>query len=78
MLILGDMLELGSESIAEHKTIIDLLHQKQLTDYLLVGPIFKSLQQQQSFTTSKQAFEFLQVNSVKNKTILIEGSRGIA
>jgi UDP-N-acetylmuramoyl-tripeptide--D-alanyl-D-alanine ligase len=78
MLILGDMLELGSESIAEHKTIIDLLHQKQLTDYLLVGPIFKSLQQQQSFTTSKQAFEFLQVNSVKNKTILIKGSRGIA
>jgi UDP-N-acetylmuramoyl-tripeptide--D-alanyl-D-alanine ligase len=77
MLILGDMLELGAESVKEHKAIINLLHQKQLTDYLLVGPIFTSLQQQQSFTTSKKALEFLQVNPIKNKTILIKGSRGI-
>jgi len=78
MLILGDMLELGTESITEHKVIIDLLHQKKLIDYLLVGPIFSSLQQKQSFPASKQALEFLQANPVKNKTILIKGSRGIA
>jgi len=78
MLILGDMLELGSESMEEHKAIISLLHDKKLNDYLLVGPIFSSLQKEKSFVTSKQAHEFLQANSIKNKTILIKGSRGIA
>ncbi len=78
MLVLGDMLELGEESTSEHQAIINLLHEKKLDDYLLVGPIFSSLQKEKSFTTSKQAQEFLQANSVKNKTILIKGSRGIA
>ena len=78
MLVLGDMLELGTEAIAEHQTIIDLLNKKQLTDYLLVGPIFSSLQKEKSFITSKQAQAFLLTQPVKNKTILIKGSRGIA
>ncbi len=78
MLILGDMLELGAESMTEHQAIIALLNKKQLNDYLLVGPIFSSLQKEKSFATAKQAFEFLQANPVKNKTILIKGSRGIA
>lgn len=78
MLVLGDMLELGEESVIEHQAIINLLHEKKLNDYLLVGPIFSSLQKEKSFVTSKQAQEFLQANPTKNKTILIKGSRGIA
>jgi UDP-N-acetylmuramoyl-tripeptide--D-alanyl-D-alanine ligase len=78
MLVLGDMLELGEESVTEHQAIINLLHEKKLNDYLLVGPIFSSLQKEKSFVTSKQAGEFLQANPTKNKTILIKGSRGIA
>jgi UDP-N-acetylmuramoyl-tripeptide--D-alanyl-D-alanine ligase len=78
MLVLGDMLELGEESVTEHQAIINLLHEKKLNDYLLVGPIFSSLQKEKSFVTSKQAQEFLQANPTKNKTILIKGSRGIA
>ena len=78
MLVLGDMLELGEESINEHKAIITLLHDKKLDDYLLVGPIFSSLQKEKSFVTSKQAHDFLQLNPIKNKTILVKGSRGIA
>ena len=78
MLVLGDMLELGEESVAEHQSIIDLLKEKGLDDYLLVGPLFYSLQQEKSFVTSKQAEVFLQAHPVKNKTILIKGSRGIA
>ena len=78
MLILGDMLELGTESVAEHKAIIELLSTKQLNDYLLIGPLFSSLQKEKSFPSSKQAFEFLKAQPVKNKTILIKGSRGIA
>jgi len=49
-----------------------------LNNYLLVGPIFSSLQKEKSFTDSKQAQVFLQANPQKNKTILIKGSRGIA
>jgi len=78
MLVLGDMLELGEESIEEHKAIITLLNDKKLNDYLLVGPIFSSLQKEKSFVNSKQAHDFLQANPVKSKTILIKGSRGIA
>jgi len=78
MLVLGDMLELGEESVTEHQAIINLLHEKKLNNYLLVGPIFSSLQKEKSFVTSKQAGEFLQANPPKNKTILIKGSRGIA
>jgi UDP-N-acetylmuramoyl-tripeptide--D-alanyl-D-alanine ligase len=78
MMVLGDMLELGDESGKEHQAIIDLLHEKKLNDYLLVGPIFSSLQKENSFISSAQAREFLQIHPVKNKTILIKGSRGIA
>ncbi|MHB8261325.1 MAG: UDP-N-acetylmuramoyl-tripeptide--D-alanyl-D-alanine ligase [Bacteroidia bacterium] len=78
MLILGDMLELGKESIAEHRAIINLLHERQLNDYILVGAIFSSIQKEKSFTTAKQAQAFLQAHPMKNKTILIKGSRGIA
>jgi UDP-N-acetylmuramoyl-tripeptide--D-alanyl-D-alanine ligase len=78
MLVLGDMLELGEESITEHQSIIALLQEKELDDYLLVGPLFSSLQKEKSFVNSKQAEAFLLAHPVKNKTILIKGSRGIA
>ncbi|MGZ3861970.1 MAG: UDP-N-acetylmuramoyl-tripeptide--D-alanyl-D-alanine ligase [Bacteroidia bacterium] len=78
MLVLGDMLELGEESIEEHKALINRLKEKQLSDYILVGPVFCSLQKERSFPNSKLAFEFLKAENPKNKTILIKGSRGIA
>ncbi len=78
MLVLGDMLELGEESIAEHSAIINLLDEKKLDDYILVGPIFSSLQKEKTFLNSKQAHDFLNTQNIKNKTILIKGSRGIA
>ncbi|HWY37871.1 MAG TPA: cyanophycin synthetase, partial [Bacteroidia bacterium] len=85
MLVLGDMLELGEESVEEHIALLQLLKEKKLQDYILVGPVFSSLQKnaptggaERSFPDSRQALEFLQANAVKNKTILIKGSRGIA
>lgn len=77
MLVLGDMLELGEESLKEHKMIIDLLKEKNLDDYLLVGPIFNSIQYEKSFVDSDKALEFLQNHTTAQKTILIKGSRGI-
>ena len=78
MLVLGDMLELGQESVEEHKALLHLLQEKNLQDYILIGPIFSSLQKEKSFLTSAQAFDFLKTNRVKQKIILIKGSRGIA
>jgi len=77
MLILGDMLELGEESIQEHEAIIALLKEKNLIDHLLVGPIFHSIQKEKSFVDSDKAHEYLQSHPSKDKTILIKGSRGI-
>lgn len=78
MLVLGDMLELGDEAFKEHALILQMLREKKLEDYILVGPIFSALQKEKSFVSSKQALEFLEKNPAKQKTILIKGSRGIA
>ncbi len=78
MLVLGDMLELGGEAFKEHALILQLLREKKMEDYILVGPIFSALQKEKSFVSSEKALEYLQKNPAKQKTILIKGSRGIA
>lgn len=77
MLILGDMLELGEDSSKEHKQIVELLHEKKLDSYYLVGPIFCSVTDSKIFKNSEEAAGFLGKEQVKEKTILIKGSRGI-
>jgi len=76
-LILGDMLELGEDSVNEHKEIINLLQTKNLNDYYLVGPIFKGISIENSFSNSDEAKDYLQTIHLANKLILIKGSRGI-
>jgi len=76
-LILGDMLELGDESIQEHMAIVDLLKEKNLNDYSLVGPIFKGITSANSYLDSNEAKAHLNNLNLNGKTILIKGSRGI-
>ena len=76
-LILGDMLELGDESIQEHMAIVDLLKEKNLNDYSLIGPIFKSITSANSYLDSNEAKQHLNNLNLKGKIILIKGSRGI-
>lgn len=78
MLVLGDMLELGDEAFKEHALILQMLREKHLDDYVLVGPVFSTLQQDKSFANSKEAAEYFKKNPVRQKTVLIKGSRGIA
>ncbi len=77
MLILGDMLELGEDAKKEHQQIVELLHEKKLDHYFLVGPIFSSVTNDKTFKNSEDAALFLAGEKVKEKTILIKGSRGI-
>jgi UDP-N-acetylmuramoyl-tripeptide--D-alanyl-D-alanine ligase len=72
------MLELGDEAFKEHAIILELLREKQLDDYILVGPVFYALQKERSFPDSVSAAEYLKANVAQNKTILVKGSRGIA
>ena len=73
--ILGDMLELGEESIQEHIQIIKLTNELQL-DCLFVGEIFNSLNQN-GFKTRIELAENINSKNIYDKTILLKGSRGI-
>ncbi len=78
MLILGDMLELGESSEAEHNSIVLLLKELGFEKVILVGKIFHhSKHEFISFEKQEEVTEFLKNNSIKNQLILIKGSRGI-
>lgn len=78
MLILGDMLELGEQSIAEHQKIIDLLKENKLLNVILVGKDFGKTQN--SFICYDNVSDlknYLQKNPIRNRFMLIKGSHGI-
>ena len=74
--ILGDMLELGEESKAEHKKILAFCSDNNL-EFITVGPIFKCLNKE-GFNSIEDYLEFHSKNKLSEKTILLKGSRGIA
>ena len=77
--ILGDMKELGVESIKEHQAIIDQLNEYNLP-YILVGPEFNQLETTNSigsFIDTEELNKFLDEKPVTKKLILLKGSRGI-
>lgn len=80
MVILGDMLELGDDSSQEHDAIVNLLKEKNIVNVILVGPLFMEAGKRSkalTFLNSDEASAYLELNPVKNTTILIKGSRGI-
>lgn len=76
LLIIGDMLELGTESIEEHAKILQLIEALKL-DVLTVGPIFKSIHQT-GFDNTNILIDYLKTKKIQDKLILLKGSRGIA
>lgn len=80
MVILGDMLELGEESDAEHDAVVKLIEKKGIKNVVLVGPYFMKsakLIGAVSFANSDEALQYLLAHPVKDTTVLIKGSRGI-
>lgn len=81
MLILGDMLELGNESMAEHRGILDLIVKNGYQDIVLVGPVFKDVaaadKRFSTYSDVNEAGISIQKAALSGKTILIKGSRGI-
>jgi len=80
MVILGDMLELGSESANEHKIITEFLDKLGITEVCLIGPVFKSVvtgKDTKTFSNSGELHDRFIENPPKDYTILIKGSRGM-
>ena len=80
--LLGDMRELGEESLNEHRKIVRRLHEENIPA-IVVGEEFgkalkaEGLELQGWFETSDALASFLEQHPVKDSAVLIKGSRGI-
>ena len=75
--LLGDMRELGEDSGAEHRKIVERLKG---ADAILVGEVFTRAAAGtgiRCFETSAQLAAWLQENPLQGYTVLVKGSRGI-
>jgi UDP-N-acetylmuramoyl-tripeptide--D-alanyl-D-alanine ligase len=86
VLILGDMFEMGDESAAEHAAIIKKAMETPVDERFFIGSEF-AMQKPEAggqksgavfYNTAEEAIAGLKVNPIKNATVLIKGSRGMA
>ncbi|MBU1368823.1 MAG: UDP-N-acetylmuramoyl-tripeptide--D-alanyl-D-alanine ligase [Bacteroidetes bacterium] len=80
MLILADMLELGSESDYEHAEILKLLIDLEFKKVILVGPLFGKLyagNDWQHFNHVDEAVAYFKKEQARGYDILVKGSRGM-
>jgi len=78
VLLLGGMMELGDESLAEHTAIINLIKQHQWLSVVLVGGDFSKVAHPYIyFESSLQAKEWLQQQDFQNCVMLVKGSRSM-
>ncbi|MGI8952486.1 MAG: UDP-N-acetylmuramoyl-tripeptide--D-alanyl-D-alanine ligase [Chitinophagaceae bacterium] len=78
ILMLGAMMELGKESIAEHQALIHLINQYQWKNVVLVGGDFNKIKHQFIyFDNSLEAKKWLQQQHFENTYFLIKGSRSL-
>ena len=76
--ILGDMLELGKESFKEHQAILDLATSLNFYKLYLVGENFSKTNYKEKHQSFELLYQELKKSKIKNATILIKGSRGMA
>jgi len=80
--MLGDMLELGEDSAAEHKAVVESALSRTFCKVFFVGKEFGAVSSVADgssamfFNTSDELAEYLRANPVKDATVLIKGSRG--
>ena len=77
LVILGDMLELGSSSEVEHQEIVDYLENTSLKAILVGGCYQKTNSGFRTFKNTLELIPFLKQNSLVNSLVLLKGSRGI-
>ena len=78
ILLLGGMMELGTESIAEHTAIINLINQYQWKAVVLVGGDFKNIAHPYIyFENAAEAKQWLRQQPIENSVLLVKGSRSM-
>jgi UDP-N-acetylmuramoyl-tripeptide--D-alanyl-D-alanine ligase len=84
VLILGDMFELGEESPAEHESVIKKALDSTVDERIFIGEKFENVKlkvegkKAKFYKSVENAIEGLKNEPVKNSTVLIKGSRGMA
>lgn len=80
VLILGDMLELGSATHREHSVTLGQIRKLEFKNVYLVGQAFCSLNDTDGlhcFSDSEECGKYLETAKITNSTILIKGSHGM-
>ena len=78
ILLLGGMMELGTESIAEHEAIVKLIDENKWKAVVLVGGDFAKIKHGHLyFPYSAEAKEWLDEQHFKNSKLLVKGSRSM-
>ena len=78
VVILGDMFELGDESLQEHQAIVDLAISLNFETTFFVGENFNQIKTDaHQFKTYELLEDYIKKNPLENQSILIKGSRGM-
>jgi UDP-N-acetylmuramoyl-tripeptide--D-alanyl-D-alanine ligase len=72
--IIGDMLELGQDSVLEHQKIINYCKENKI-EFITVGPIFKNLNKERGHQDVSSLSS--ELSAIHSSAILLKGSRGI-
>ncbi len=78
LIIIGDMLELGEESLKEHQSILDFANSCGFDEIITVGPNFKKVNSDHAYENTSELIEALKSKSIDQDNILLKASRGIA
>ena len=82
VVIIGDMFELGKESLQEHLSIVKMLEKESEIKCVFIGSDFYANKEDRLHFQFYKSFDdfavFLKENPLNNNSILIKGSRGMA
>ena len=80
VIILGDMFELGEESSIEHQSVLEKASNVNANERIFIGKHFSQNQISGArfYDTVNQVCEAIRLQPIKDATILIKGSRGMA
>ena len=86
VLVLGDMFEMGQESAAEHEAVIKKALETDVDERIFIGHDFEGSRKSEVgsqksavfYPTVEAAIAALKSHPIKNSTVLIKGSRGMA
>lgn len=78
-IVIGDMLELGEESVVEHINILKTASDLGFNEIITVGKHFKAVNDSsKSFENTAELIEYLSSNKIQSENVLLKASRGIS